>query len=65
MAMIAGVAACCACSTLATYQETNKAMLAARERTNQTEPQKKFDWEENSARLRKLASSAQETDTDY
>ena len=61
--MISGCAAACsAYSTLAAYEETNQVTLAVQEQTNQTEPM--ISWEENSARLRRLARSTQETQTD-
>ena len=59
MSIISSTSACCAQSTLAAYEETNKATLAANEPTNQVEDSQKaetqkFDWEKNAANLRRL-----------
>ena len=54
MSTIACAAACCAHSTLAAYEETSQATLAAQKETNKVAPTQKFDWEENTAKLREL-----------
>ena len=54
MSTTAGAAACCAQSTLAAYEETTQATLAAQKEANKVAPTQKFDWEENAAKLREL-----------
>jgi hypothetical protein len=39
---------------LAAYEETSQATLAAQKETNKVAPTQKFDWEENTAKLREL-----------
>jgi hypothetical protein len=58
MTHISNAAACCAQSRLAAYDETNKSTL--HKETTQAEHKQKFDWEKNSANLRKLADSERE-----
>ena len=57
MSTIGAAAACSACSTLAEYEETNKATSAAPEETDEAEQNRKFDWQQNSENLRRLASA--------
>lgn len=54
MSTIACAAVCCAHSTLAAYEETSQATSAAQKETNKVSPTQKFDWEENTAKLREL-----------
>jgi hypothetical protein len=52
-----GAAACCTYSTLEKYEETNKATSAAPEEADDAKQNRHFDWQENSANLRKLAKA--------
>ena len=60
MSTIGAANACCACSTLAEYEETNKATSAAPEKTDAAEQNRQFDWQKNSENLRKLAKADQD-----
>ena len=58
MSTIGAAAACSACSTLAEYEETNKATAAPQE-TEDAKQNRKFDWQKNSENLRSLANTRQ------